>query len=200
MTDVKLKCSCGKVQGVIKNVSPNNGNRVVCCCSDCQAFAQALGRENDVLDEFGGTDLYQTSQSQIEIMHGAEHLQCLRLKPKGLLRWYTDCCNTPIGNALNAKMPFFGIIHSFMSGLEQPNQTLGPVLAYVQTQDARKRATPPFLDYPHYADKFPIGITFRIITKMLGWKLRGMGKPTPFFDQQTRPVAKPRIVENNTAG
>lgn len=195
MTDIKLECTCGKVQGVATNITPNNGNRVVCCCSDCQAFAKVLERENDVLDEFGGTDLYQTSQSQVKITQGAEHLQCLRLKPKGLLRWYTGCCNTPIGNALNAKMPFFGIVHSFMQADVQREKTLGPVLAYVQTQDARKRATPPYLDYPHHAEKFPLGITFRIIIKMLGWKFRGMGKPSAFFDDQARPVVKPRIVE-----
>lgn len=194
MADIKLECSCGKVQGVAINITPNNGNRVVCCCSDCQEFAKVLERENDVLDEFGGTELYQTSQSQIKITQGVEHLRCLRLKPKGLLRWYTDCCNTPIGNALNAKMPFFGIVHSFMQTGEQREKSLGPVLAYIQTQDARKRPEPPYLDYPHHADKFPLGITLRIIIKMLSWKIRGMGKPTVFFDDNARPIVKPMIV------
>ncbi len=187
------------MQGKATNVNAHNGNRVVCCCSDCQAFATELGRDKDILDDFGGTDIYQTSQSQITITQGQEHLKCLRLTPKGLLRWYTDCCNTPVGNALNAKMPFFGIVHNFMHMEGDNEKYLGPVLAYVQTQDAIKRSEPPYLDYPHHHEKFPLGITFRIIVKMLGWKLKGMGTPSVFFDSSGKPSVKPRIVEQGEA-
>jgi len=115
MTDIRLQCQCGTVQGVARECTASSGNRVVCCCDDCQTFADHLQCEMDILDEFGGTEIYQTSQSQVEISSGQEQLKSMRLKRKGLLRWYTGCCNTPVGNTMNAGMPFVGIIHNFMA-------------------------------------------------------------------------------------
>lgn len=192
MTTIALKCDCGTVRGTAKDITPDSGNRVVCCCDDCQAFAQFLGQEASVLDEFGGTEIYQTSQSQVSITQGRDQLKSLRLTPKGLLRWYAGCCNTPIGNTMNAKMPFIGIIHNFMD-ISDRNTTLGPVRAYVQTQHAK--GTP---DYPHHSAKFPLGITARIIRKILIWKIQGKNKPTEFFKDDGRPISKPLIAENST--
>ena len=188
MTTVALECRCGKVRGMASGITPSSGNRVVCCCSDCQAFVNELER-SDTLDQFGGSELYQTSQSQVKIVEGADQLQCLRLSPKGLLRWYTGCCNTPVANTINASMPFVGIMTGFMKDIDRES-VLGPVRAYVQTQHAI--GTP---DYPHSALKFPLGITLRIIRKMLGWKIRGMHKPSAFFRADGTPVSKPTVLK-----
>jgi hypothetical protein len=187
--DVKLKCQCGEVQGVAMNATPSSGNRVVCCCSDCQRFAEYLGQEDATLDEFGGTDIYQTSQSQVKISSGAEHLRCMRLSQKGLLRWYTGCCNTPIGNTLSAGVPFIGLIHSFMQLENNRSDVIGPVRAHVQIQHARGAPT-----YPHSSDKFPLGITLRIARKMLLWKIKGMHKPSEFFDASGKAISKATIL------
>ena len=187
--DVQLKCSCGAVQGLALNITPQSGNRVVCCCDDCQKFAAELKREADILDEFGGTEVYQTSQLQVKIETGSEHLRCLRLTPKGLFRWYTGCCNTPIGNTLNARFPLIGLVHNFMDIENGRDNTLGAVRAYVQIQHAKGEPT-----YPNPAQKFPIGITLRIIRKIVAWKIRGMSKPSAFFTEGGRPVVKPTIV------
>lgn len=180
---------CGAVEGVAVGVTPQSGNRVVCCCDDCQRFAEHLNGESDILDEFGGTDIYQTSQSQVTVNSGAEHLRCVRLSEKGLTRWYTDCCKTPIGNTLSAKVPFVGGIHSFMDIDQGRDETLGPVRAYVQIQHARGEPT-----YPHGAEKFPLGITLRIVRKMLMWKLRGMSKPSAFYDESGKAQSKPTVL------
>lgn len=187
--DIKLKCTCGKVEGVACDITPSNGNRVVCCCDDCQAFSGFLQRNNDILDEFGGTDIYQTSQSQIKITSGNEHLACVKIKPKGLIRWYARCCNTPVGNTMNASMPFVGVIHNFMKHDGGRDDELGPVRAYVQTAHALGKPT-----YPHSSRKFPFGITWRIIRKMLVWKIKGLNKPSVFFDANSQPIAKPEIL------
>lgn len=189
--NISLQCTCGTVQGVATNITPENGNRVICCCDDCQSFARFLEREKDILDDFGGTDIFQTSQSQIKICHGNDQLRCIRLKPKGLVRWYTDCCKTPIGNTVSLSMPFVGVIHNFMRHDVQREHDLGQPRAYVQTLHAQGTPT-----YPQKSKKYPIGITLRIIRLMIGWRLSGKNKPSVFFDNEGRPVVKPRVLSN----
>ena len=191
MSTVPLKCQCGAVQGTATNITPTSGNRVVCCCSDCQAFASYLGGESRILDEFGGTDIFQTTQSQLRISKGQDKLQGMRLSEKGMLRWYTSCCKTPVGNTINASMPFVGVIHSFMD-LPDRDTVLGPVRAYVQTQYAIGAPS-----YPTHHKKYPLGITLRIISKILLWKLRGNQKPSVFFDESGRPNIAPIIRESS---
>mgnify|MGYP001076112713 CR=1 FL=1 len=70
MSTIKLACECGKIQGEARDITPNSGNHVVCCCIDCQAFANYLDKGDTVLDECGGTRIYQTSQSQVKIGQG----------------------------------------------------------------------------------------------------------------------------------
>ena len=94
-----LQCRCGTLKGVIAN--PRSGNRVVCYCRDCQAFAYFLGREADVLDELGGSEVVQILPRNLTFTQGVETLACLRLTENGLLRWYAACCSTPIGNTPN---------------------------------------------------------------------------------------------------
>lgn len=188
MATISLKCQCGEVTGSASNVTPSSGIRVICCCSDCQAFAKHLNSDAAVLDEFGGTEIFQVSQSQLTIKRGADKLRCLRLSEKGLLRWYTDCCNTPVGNTINAKLPFVGVIHTFINEAHK-DQLLGPVRAVVQTQDAKGMP-----NYAKHHSKFPLGITLAIVRKMAMWKLRGMQSPTVFFAEDGRPVVKPVVL------
>ena len=193
MSTINLKCRCGEVQGSASSVTPSSGSRVICCCSDCQAFASHLGTDADTLDEFGGTEIFQMSQSQVSIEHGHDKLRAIRLKPKGLLRWYTDCCKTLVGNTMSAGVPFVGVVHSF---IDEPNRddVLGPVRAVVQTQHAKGEPT-----YSKHSAKFPLGITARIARKMLVWKLQGKHKPSPFFGEDGLPVVKPVIVDDSAA-
>lgn len=193
MANLSLKCQCGQIIGSATDVTPSSGNRVVCCCSSCQAFATHLGAQSNTLDAFGGTEIIQMSQSQVNIVSGQDKLQCMRLKEKGLLRWYASCCNTPIGNTISAGMPFVGVIHSF---IDEPNResVLGPVLAHVQTQYATGEP-----DYPKHSAKYPLGITVRIMRKMLVWKIQGKQKPSVFFGDDSRPVVKPIIASKEPA-
>ena len=190
MSTIDLKCTCGAVKGTAKNITPRSGNRVVCCCSDCQAFAEFLGRSGQTLDACGGTELYQTSQSQISIHAGLENLSAMRLTPKGMLRWYTSCCNTPVGNSMAASIPFFGIIHTFVD-VQDREKIFGRVRAYCQTQDAIGT-----VNHPRAHPKFPLGITVRILRQLVVWKLQGKHKPSAFFDENGKAVAKPLIANN----
>jgi len=188
MATLSLMCRCGDITGTASDVTPSSGNRVVCCCADCQAFADWLGPDIGALDEFGGTEIVQMAQSRLTIDRGQDKLRSMRLSDKGLLRWYAGCCHTPIGNTMSARMPFVGVIHTFMDAPDR-NAVLGPIRAVVQTRHAR--GVP---GYPTHSAGFPPGITARIAMKLLLWKLQGRHTPSAFFGDDGRPVVEPVIA------
>ena len=111
MTDIPIQCECGAVRGVVRDMAPSNTNRAICHCDDCQAFVHYLGRADEVLDEHGGTEVFQVAPGNVEFTAGAEHLACLRLTETGPYRWYTDCCRTPIANTpANWRISFAGLL------------------------------------------------------------------------------------------
>lgn len=210
MADIPLQCGCGKVKGIAHDISPRTGTRVVCYCDDCQAFARFLNGETTVLDEYGGTDIFQIAPAQVEITAGAEYLSSMRLSPKGLIRWYSQCCKTPIGNTISGAIPFVGLVHSFMHDdcdseqgrLRHRNKILGPVKFYVHGKFAKK---PPLINNSDHAmgnqpiqqqtihNGEPLQMLIRAIPKLLLTKVRGQGQPSPFFDAAGTPVAQPII-------
>ena len=106
-TDLPVRCSCGRVQGLLRDVSPKTSNNVVCCCRHCQEYAKKLEKADEILDEYGGTNVFQVSPAQLSFSEGFEHVTSLQLTPKGAVRWYASCCNTPIANTLpDPNLPF----------------------------------------------------------------------------------------------
>lgn len=186
MKEIKLKCSCWKVQGIAKNVAPNTGNRIICHCTDCQAFAEYLGRESTILDEYKGTDIFQMPMAYVDITTWKENIKCIRLTEKGLHRWYADCCKTPIGNTMWAKIPFMGIIHNFMDDKWSRDENLWPVLANTLLKERlwERKATSPFKFMP------------RIIGKLISWKIKGLNTPSVFFDTNGIPISEPKIIKS----
>ena len=189
MTEILLKCSCGLVQGMAHDVTANSGTRVVCYCDDCQAFARYLGNEDVILDQYGGTDIFQLTPSQVTFEQGVDHLRCVRLSEKGLYRWYTGCCKTPIGNTISATVALVGIIHNIMDDQGQGDKNLDPVRAYVQGNFAKDG-----LPAERYNKGFPLGLTLRVIGKILMGKIKGKHRPSPFFKENGDPVVEPEIV------
>jgi hypothetical protein len=192
-TEVPLKCSCGSVQGVARYVSPKTGNRLVCMCDDCQAYAHHLGRAEHILDRNGGTEVFQLTPSQLTLTQGREHLRCLRLKEKGLMRWYAGCCNTPLANTLaSPRIPFVGVPQPFMDHEgdgRTREQVLGPLLARVQGRfgigelpaDAYQRA--------------PLGLIVRSLRILSAAWIKGRHAPSPFFDASTgEPAVAPVVL------
>lgn len=192
MTDIPLKCNCGEVSGIARNVTPHNGIRAMCYCDDCQGFANYLHRGDDILDQNGGTDIFQMTPSQLEFHEGADQLRCVRLKKKGLYRWYTGCCNTPIGNTVGAGFAFIGVIHSIMDDDGVRDQNLGPIRTFVMGNYAKGE-----LPEERYNKGFPISSTLRVFWKLLLWRLQGKHKPSPFFTDDGKAVVKPFVVDRN---
>jgi hypothetical protein len=187
-TEAKLSCRCGEVEGVVTNASPQNVNRVVCYCDDCQAFLHQLGRA-DLLDAKGGTDIVQLAPASLTFTRGQDRIAGIRLTPKGLLRWHTTCCNTPVGNTLTPAIPFVGIAAQTF-GPERAQSAFGAPIGAILGKYAIGTA-------PVGSTGINLGLLLRAITKVLGWRLRGRAWPHPFFDQKTREPIYPLTVLSN---
>ncbi len=183
---IPLRCRCGAVTG--HGDTAGGGFHSVCYCDDCQAFAHAIGRA-DILDAWGGSELWQAPPSQIRITKGVDQLRCLRLSDKGMLRFYTACCSTPVGNTMSsAKVPFVGVSTAFVAlSPAERNAALGPEEC-VQGRFARPgvpagvhRSAPP-------------GLILRVVWFLLRGFLAGRARPSAFFGPTGTPVVVPRIL------
>jgi hypothetical protein len=187
MSDHQIRCGCGTVHGTL--AADAWINRVICYCDDCQAFPAALDCADAVLDERGGTDIAQTGPRYVTFAGGREQLACLRLTPKGPLRWYARCCNTPIGNTpANPKFAFVGLVHSCLGGTAALDAAFGPPRMAVFTKFARGEPKPRM--------RLPVLGALTFAGRLLGTRLGGGYRHTPFFDTQGAPVARPREVES----
>ncbi|MCV2885039.1 DUF6151 family protein [Aestuariibacter sp. AA17] len=188
MNTLKLSCRCGEIKGKIKDIDANSGNRLVCYCQDCQSFASALSQRASTLNKFGGTEIYQVAPEHLEITQGIDHIACMKLSAKGIHRWYSACCNTPICNTAGAKLPFVGIIHNAYHNNQNIGATCGPILGAVHYAHL-DNSTQALVKGPHSHNR----ILLRIIRKLLFWKLTGKGKTSPFYNRLGKPICKPLL-------
>ena len=183
--ELALRCRCGIVSGVMSDVGPSNSNHAVCYCRDCQAFARWLGTPG-VMNERGGTDIVQVSPSQVRWTEGAEHLRCMRLSAKGLLRWYTDCCRTPAGNMVSARVPFVGLPR--VAFVDLPSHAVAPAIG-VRGNEAQG-GVPPGVHA-----RAPLGMIAHASWMMLRWWIGGKGRPSAYFEAETgAPRSKPLVL------
>src|SRR5258708_6130566 len=158
----------------------------------------------------------------VKFTAGTDAMRCLRLSNK-VLRWYTECCRTPIANTpAGPGFPVIGMVHSFMDheadsrsrdevlgppalphpvGPLLPNPPAGPGFPAIgrvhsfraQEADGRPRDEvrgPPALPLavgplpPNAPGPPSVGLFARRASKMLGWWVRGLSRPTPFFDHR----------------
>ena len=191
MADIPLRCYCDRMRGIARAVSPSAGFRFVCYCKDCQAFARFLERP-DILDAAGGTDIFQMPPCQVTFTAGSDALRCLRLSGK-VLRWYADCCRTPIANtATDPRFPVVALIHSIVDCAadgRSRDALLGPPLCRIYEHSAIKplplnAAPPPSLR-----------VFVCRATKVVGWWMGGLARPNPFFDDRTKaPRSVPQLL------
>jgi len=175
-----LSCGCGATRWTI--AAGARGALVKCYCADCQSFARHLGKGDDWLDSDGGTAIFQTLPQHVSFPSGTEHVAALRLGPKGLMRWYAACCNSPIANTLPG--PGFPI---FSAILKPAPQGFGPVIARVNTAAARKPVR------GHGTLRAILGALRRAAVARLG----GGYRRNPLFDSAGTPIAEPRILSRD---
>lgn len=192
--DIPLKCRCGALTGVVTDVSRDTAHRAVCYCDDCQCAAEFFG-EGSGVDAQGGSDVLQVSQAQVKITGGAEHLRCMRLSPKGLMRWYAGCCDTPLANVLaRRRVPFVGV-HLVAMDLaatgRSADHAMGRPRIFVQGRYARGGCP------PHAEPKVKLTTLGPITGLMLRWAIRGMHSPSPFFTDAGAPVTTPKVLSRD---
>ena len=171
-----LSCGCGRTTWVIKDKAL--GRHIKCYCDSCQSAVRHLGKSESYLDN-GGTQLFQTVPYNFEITSGHEHVVLMRLSPKGLFRWYTACCNTPLSNTLpKPGFPFASAI------LPVGHKDFGRVTAHVNTEAAPKKTSQTGL----------LGTVLGVLSRALVTRLSGKAKITPFFDDDGTPIMEPRVL------
>ncbi len=190
-TDVPLRCQCGKLTGSATALSASAGTRIVCYCGDCQAFAHFLERR-DIMDEWGGTDIFQMAPAHVRIDHDDDALRCVRLSSKGLYRWYCGHCKTAVANTIGARVPFVGLIHSFID-LDRAGVTLdallGEPIGWVHVGKASLGGP------PHAKRTSMLPVIARSVRKLGKSLLTGTAKPSPFFDPKTHaPRSAARVL------
>lgn len=188
-----LQCRCGTLKGHVSH--PQGVNRCVCYCKDCQAFARFLGRADEILNAQGGTDVIQTLPARVTFTQGQSALACIRLSEKGLLRWYSSCCNTAVGNTVaDFRMSFVGLVHNVLDGGGVSlDQSFGPVRAHVNTKSAKGQVSTS-----SFATAAAI---LRFIALVARARMDGSYKHTPFFSVDTGiPIVTPKVLSRGERG
>lgn len=184
MTTHPIQCRCGALRGQLD--CSGTSSRVICYCPDCRAFANFLGRPNEILDEQGGTEIVQVAQPRLTLLEGTDHLAAVRLTDKGMIRWYASCCNTPLGNTLaNPKVGFIGLIHL---SLDHPHMDgdFGSSTALLNTSAALGDTKP--------RQRGLLRAVVRFLGIVLSTRIKGRYRNSPLFDGSGAPRTPPRIL------
>lgn len=189
--DFPLRCRCGSVEGRI--AEPARGARAICYCRDCQAYARYLGEPERTLDAAGGTDIVATTPERLHFTRGQDQLRCVTLTEKGPLRWYAQCCRTPIANTPRSpKLPYAGVVHDCLAGsAAEIDAAFGAARAAVNTESAKKESG-------HAVSSTPVA-TFaallRIVRNVAGARLSGRWRANPFFRaDSSKPLVPPQTL------
>ncbi len=184
---MEIQCECGKFRAELTKFPQNTPGRLKCYCDDCQTYLYFLKRE-DLLDDNGGTEIVPAYPADIQILAGKELIKCTRLSPKGMFRFSTTCCNTPIVNT-DAKRPWAGIPGP-MYTRKNPNQlsqALGPIKSSIMGKFGKGTlppGTPATFDFKGMLTVLPF---------ILKGQFFGKSKSSPFFENGN-PIATPKIL------
>lgn len=184
---IRIRCHCGKLQGELDTAAV--AARAKCYCTDCRAFARFLGNEIEILDGAGGTEVAAALPSGLRFTQGLDHLACMSLSPKGIYRWYANCCRTPVGNTpRNPKLPYVGVIRACLDASPaELDAALGRehIAAHTKTAYRKVETTPAATAWA----------VLRIGGKIVKARLTGSWKNNPFFvPDSATPVRTPQVI------
>ncbi|MEM9795560.1 MAG: DUF6151 family protein [Pseudomonadota bacterium] len=173
MPDLSFACRCGLLRGQLKGMDPKAYTHVVCHCADCRSAYTHLG-----LADPDKVSIIQTSQDAVKITQGGEHLRVFRLSPKGALRWYATCCDTPLFyTPLKARLVHVGINADRVEGDLSRVEAEG----YIHTPKGTKNKGIPRM----------LG---KMISRMAAKNLNGDWKDSPFFEPDGAPIRPPQVL------
>ena len=183
--DLPLSCACGRLRGDLR-AEALRGARGICYCDDCQAYARWLGSP-DLINPHGGTAVIQTWPAAITVYEGVNTLRLLRLSRKGLHRWYTACCRSPVANTLGPRAPFAGLMVRLLAPGADLDALYGPAHG-VQGRFAPGGCPPgavPSATLPN------LGRAMGILGR--GW-WRKAHSPSPFFAADGAPLVAAQVL------
>ena len=186
--DVPFACKCGQVRGAIRNVSSASGDLLCCHCTDCQQFAYRFGAEDRILDANSGTLLYQSGCAAVQVAQGSDKLACIHLTDKPTLRWYADCCDTPMFNTYkNARFPYMSTLVANTPRDER--EPLMPLRGHIFLSDVQGHESDlKELSMAYFARRFLVRVVRDFCT--------GARRRTALFDGATlEPIARPQRVD-----
>lgn len=186
-----IRCRCGALQGQL--TISNSAIRAVCYCRDCQAFARFLGPPEGMLDANGGTEIVASRPRYLTFTQGIAQLTCMSLSEAGILRWYTGCCKTPIGNTpRDCKVSHVGLVHSCLHANGRSlEESFGPVRMRVNVQSAMGK--PP----ANSPARFGLA-ALRYMTSMAWTRVSGQYRANPFFRMpEGQPLVQPHVVSRD---
>jgi len=173
---MKIECECGKVKAELTNFPKETPGRFICYCDDCQSFLHYLNRA-DLLDKNGGTEIIPIYPADFKIIEGKDLLKCTRLGPRGMFRYSTTCCNTPVANT-DAKRPWVGTHRRMFTSKD--SQKLDGIFKKVRSGIMGKfgHGTLP----PEAANTFDFKAFRSVMPFMLKGMIFGRSRPSAFFD------------------
>ncbi|MBM4382583.1 MAG: hypothetical protein FJ091_04350 [Deltaproteobacteria bacterium] len=132
-----LRCRCGEV--ALALAEPQRAVRGACYCRDCRAYTYFLGRDAELRDAWGGTEIVAVLPSRLQIERGRERIACMSLSETGVLRWYARCCRSPLGNTpRDGAVPHVGLIPTCLLGSsDEIAAAFGPIRMRVFRASAR---------------------------------------------------------------
>lgn len=179
-----IQCNCGSIRGQIEGEGSHS--RIICYCTDCRAFVRYLGKSAEVLDEQGGTEVLQVAHSRLHFTQGIDHLAAIRLSKKGLVRWYAQCCGTPIGNTMaDPKMAFIGLIHTCLNSARLDTD-FGTKVALANVGTA--------FGTPKPKQRGIAGVVARFIWILVSAAVSGSYKRSPFYDASGALCVRPKVL------
>lgn len=138
------------------------------------------------MDARGGTEIVAVAQGQVRWHEGGDRLRCVRLSAKGLHRWYSDCCRTPVGNTISGKVPFVGLPRICFE--DAPEDAVGPSVG--MNGRLAEDGVPPGV-HP----RAPLGLVARAFWLIVRWWITGKGRPSDYFDDRTgAPRSQPLVL------
>lgn len=180
-----LQCRCGQLRGRVALSAP--AVRTICYCPDCRTFARFLPQADAILDASGGTELVATEPSAVVFEHGLDALACMSLSERGLLRWFSTCCRTPIGNTpRDRRMHYVGLVHSCLA-TKPLEPSFGPVRLRVNTNSATGPVPP---------NRVGGWLSLFTLLRSLGLsRITGRYRQNPFFPRDDgEPLTRPHVV------
>jgi hypothetical protein len=215
---LSVSCHCGQFKALVPIEERSKPTRLKCYCVDCQTYARHLDQADVQLDDKGGTDILQISPAQFSITAGEEHLGNLMLWPKGIYRWHTSCCQTPICNTpINAEIPYVGLLLNNISNItgantnknDQQSTGLGRnktltnenrlgqlqnVIGPVQFGVGAGNKHPINADWP-VSKGFGFRGMFSTLKNMAKWRIRGDHKRSILIDSVSgSPLVQPTLL------